>query len=189
MQFLTVRECRGHFHDHPEYYSLLSPSAPSNASCAAAAGAPYCIRAHNLSMDSADPHRPAPKPNPLSPCNPLSISPCSGWRVGGVPGKGPWQAQLCMSSMEMRAAMIARAKEKLRWDKAAFGDIKYIAVSWRTNSAAYMDHTDYQHMLIISMIHNQHMSNGRTLMQAVLVTPRAELPWCLRWRITTRLER
>ena len=75
---------RGHFHDHPEYFSLLSPSAPSNASCATAAGAQHCIRAHNVSLDSADPARPG-----------------SGWRVGGAPGKGPWQAQLCMSNMEM----------------------------------------------------------------------------------------
>jgi hypothetical protein len=34
-----------------------------------------------------------------------------------------------MTNMEMRAAMITRAKEKLRWDKANFGDIKYIAVA------------------------------------------------------------
>jgi|EP01046_Picozoa_sp_COSAG06_P045558 hypothetical protein len=107
----------GHFHEHPEFFSLLSPSAPSNASCATSPA--HCIRAHNLSLDSADPKRPGSPPGNLLP----------GWRVGGVPGKGPWQAQLCMSSISMRSVMIAHAKAKLAYDKAHYGDVKYIAVA------------------------------------------------------------
>jgi hypothetical protein len=107
----------GHFADHPEFFSLLSPSAPSNASCATTPE--HCIRAHNLSLDSADPNRPGSPPGHLLP----------GWRVGGVPGKGPYEAQLCMSNLEMRDVMIAHAKAKLAYDRAHYGDVKFIAVA------------------------------------------------------------
>lgn len=90
----------GHYHNHPEWYSLLSSTASRNTTCAKpTAHTPAgCMRAWNASL-------------------------------AGVPGQGPWNMELCMSNQEMRAALINRSIEKLRWDKENFGGVQFIGVS------------------------------------------------------------
>ena len=96
-----VGECHlhGHFHEHPEFYSLLARDPLQNRSCATQAGADAnCSRAWNVSLQ-------------------------------GVPGQGFWNTELCMSNPQMREALIARAIAKLRWDRDNLGGVQFIGVA------------------------------------------------------------